>query len=159
MINQISKTDLTNPEDRLNNLSIMAKHYHRAQNYGRFDIRLCRRLISMCMFFAGGGMLTGIYFVIKLCYLINAIGQFLLINYLLQIDYWSYGQTVLLGMIRGSDWMENKIIFPRIVFCDFTIRYLGDNNPNYTVILSLLFSQSLIFMFGGSMYITCQSLQ
>ena len=28
---------------------------------------------------------------------------------------------------------ENKIIFPRIVFCDFTIRYLGDNNPNYTV--------------------------
>jgi hypothetical protein len=56
-----------------------------------------------------------------------------LLNYYLQIDYWSYGQRVFYGVINGRGWLENKIIFPRIVFCDFTIRYLGDNNLNYTV--------------------------
>ncbi len=45
----------------------------------------------------------------------------------------SYGQNVLSGIISGRGWLENKIIFPRIVYCDFTIRYLGDNTPNYTV--------------------------
>jgi len=38
-----------------------------------------------------------------------------------------------LGVFSGRDWAENKQFFPRIVFCDFTIRYLGDNNLNYTV--------------------------
>ncbi len=54
-------------------------------------------------------------------------------NYYLQIDYRSFGQKVLFGIINGRNWLENKVIFPRIVYCDFTIRYLGDNNPNYTV--------------------------
>jgi hypothetical protein len=75
----------------------------------------------------------GIYFLIKICYLINAIGQFFLMNYFLHIDYWSYGQKVLYGIFTGRDWVENKIFFPRIVYCDFAIRYLGDNNLNYTV--------------------------
>jgi hypothetical protein len=54
-------------------------------------------------------------------------------NHFLSIDYWSYGQKVLYGVFSGRDWMENKIFFPRIVYCDFAIRYLGDNNLNYTV--------------------------
>lgn len=54
-------------------------------------------------------------------------------NHFLNIDYWSYGQKVLYGVFSGRDWMENKIYFPRIVYCDFAIRYLGDNNLNYTV--------------------------
>jgi hypothetical protein len=61
------------------------------------------------------------------------MGQFFLMNYILQIDYWSYGFQVMRGLLRGSDWLENKVFFPRIVFCDFTIRYLGDNNPKFTV--------------------------
>lgn len=75
----------------------------------------------------------GIYFLIKVCYLINGIGQFFLMNHFLNIDYWSYGQKVLYGVFSGRDWMENKVYFPRIVYCDFAIRYLGDNNLNYTV--------------------------
>jgi len=54
-------------------------------------------------------------------------------NYFLQIDYWNFGQKVLMGVFSGRDWIENKVFFPRIVYCDFAIRYLGDNNLNYTV--------------------------
>jgi hypothetical protein len=63
MINQLSKMKLTNPEDRLNNLTIMAKHYEKVEQYSRSNIRvtdnLFKRTMSACMFFAGGGVLTG----------------------------------------------------------------------------------------------------
>jgi len=92
---------------------------------------------------------------IKVFYLINAIGQFFLMNYFLNIDYWSYGQKVLYGIFSGRDWMENKIFFPRIVYCDFAIRYLGDNNLNYTVDKSnSFFDRSISSILIGSMYFT-----
>lgn len=63
MINQIAKTDLTNTEDRQANLLIMAKHYKKAAQYSQASTHLTdnlfKRLVSMCMFFAGGGVLTG----------------------------------------------------------------------------------------------------
>lgn len=125
MINQLSKTNLTDTEERTNMLTILTKHYEKAQRFNRTD-RFIKRFVSILMFFAGGGVLTGIYFFIKILYLINSIGQFFLINYYLKIDYWSYGQTILFGQ-------EKSELFPRIVFCDFTIRYLADNIQNYTV--------------------------
>ena len=77
-------------------------------------------------------------------------------NHFLNIDYWSYGQKVLRGVFTGRDWMENKIYFPRIVYCDFAIRYLGDNNLNYTVCIQILQPFRIVFVFDlGSVYITC----
>jgi len=120
MIKQLSKTNLTDAEERENMLTILTKHYENAQRFNRTD-RFTKRLTSIFMFFAGGGVLTEIYFFIKILYLINSIGQFFLINYYLKIDSWSY------------DYTKISELFPRIVFCDFTIRYLADNNQNYTV--------------------------
>ncbi|CAF1212564.1 unnamed protein product [Adineta ricciae] len=137
MIHQVAKTNLTDPEERRTTLIVLSKHYEKAQRYSKLKLgqtdNIFKRVLSACMFFAGGGVLTGIYFLIKMLYLLNAIGQFFLINYYLQIDYLSYGQKVLYGIMNGRDWLENKFIFPRVVFCDFTIRYLGDNNLNYTI--------------------------
>ncbi|UJR09212.1 hypothetical protein I4U23_013460 [Adineta vaga] len=137
MINQVAKTNLNDTEEREKTLTILAKHYEKAHRYSKSKVHstdnLFKRFLSACMFFAGGGALTGIYFLTKVLYLINAIGQFFLINYYLQIDYWSYGQKVIYTIVNGRDWLENKFIFPRIVYCDFTIRYLGDNNLNYTI--------------------------
>lgn len=63
MINQLGKMKLSNPEDRRSNLTIMAKHYEKAEQYSRTNIRssdnLFKRIISASMFFAGGGVLTG----------------------------------------------------------------------------------------------------
>ncbi|CAF1404491.1 unnamed protein product [Rotaria magnacalcarata] len=137
MINHLGKMKLSNPEDRRSNLTTMAKHYEKVEQYATAKVRatdnLLKRAISACMFFAGGGLLTGIYFLIKFLYLCNSIGQFFLMNYLLKIDYWTYGQKTLQGLLVGADVIKNKDVFPRVVFCDFTIRYLGDNNLNYTV--------------------------
>jgi hypothetical protein len=63
MINQLAKMKLSNPDDRVKNLSIMAKHYEKVEQYSRSNIRatdnLFKRIMSTCMFFAGGGVLTG----------------------------------------------------------------------------------------------------
>jgi len=76
-------------------------------------------------------------------------------NYYLQIDYWSYGRKALFSIINGRGWLENKVIFPRVVYCDFTIRYMGDNNPNYTVRINVeKFRIDLFLIILGSMYIT-----
>jgi len=44
-------------------LTILAKHYEKAQKYSKANVRktdnLLKRLISASMFFAGGGILTG----------------------------------------------------------------------------------------------------
>jgi len=163
MINQLAKMKLSSPEDRKANLTIMAKHYEKVEQYSRSNIRatdnLFKRTMSACMFFAGGGVLTGIYFLIKILYLINAVGQFFLMNHFLNIDYWSYGRQVLSGIVTGRDWMENKIFFPRIVFCDFAIRYLGDNNANYTVQCTLpvnLYNERIFaFYWFWLIFLTC----
>jgi len=63
MINQLAKTNLTNPEDRKTTLTVLAKHYEKAQQYSKTNVRitdnLLKRLMSGLMFFAGGGVLTG----------------------------------------------------------------------------------------------------
>jgi hypothetical protein len=63
MINRVAKTDLTNTEERLTNLIILATHYEKADRYTRSSIRitdnLLKQFMSLCMFFAGGGVVTG----------------------------------------------------------------------------------------------------
>ncbi len=63
MINQLSKMKLSNPEDRKSSLTIMSKHYEKVEQYSRSNNRitdsLFKKSMSACMFFAGGGVLTG----------------------------------------------------------------------------------------------------
>lgn len=63
MITQLGKMKLSNPTDRATNLKIMAKHYEKVEKYARSSSRatdnLLKKTMSACMFFAGGGVLTG----------------------------------------------------------------------------------------------------
>ena len=63
MINQLAKMKLSSPEDRKTDLGIMAKHYEKVEQYTRSNKRitdsLIKKMMSACMFFAGGGVLTG----------------------------------------------------------------------------------------------------
>jgi hypothetical protein len=63
MIIKVAKTNLTDPEERKKTLTILAKHYEKAQKYSKANVRitdnLLKRLMSILMFFAGGGVLTG----------------------------------------------------------------------------------------------------
>ena len=63
MISQVAKTNLTDTEERKTMLKVLAKHYEKAHQYSKSKANmtdnLFKRLLSKCMFFAGGGALTG----------------------------------------------------------------------------------------------------
>lgn len=59
IINKVAKTDLSDPEERHTTLTILAKHYEKAQKYSKTPDNTFKQFISACMFFAGGGVLTG----------------------------------------------------------------------------------------------------
>ncbi len=65
MINQLAKTNLTDTEERKTMLKVLTKHYDKAQRYTKSNHiiitdKLLKRFLSALMFFAGGGVLTGI---------------------------------------------------------------------------------------------------
>jgi hypothetical protein len=63
MISQLAKMKLNSPDDRQANLTIMAKHYEKVEQYSKSHVRISdnifKKTMSACMFFAGGGVLTG----------------------------------------------------------------------------------------------------
>lgn len=67
MIQQVAKTNLTDPEERQKTLIILSKHYEKAQRYSKSKVNqtdnILKRALSACMFFAGGGVLTGTIFI------------------------------------------------------------------------------------------------
>uniref|UniRef100_A0A914XAX3 Innexin n=1 Tax=Plectus sambesii TaxID=2011161 RepID=A0A914XAX3_9BILA len=76
--------------------------------------------------------MTLLYISIKALFLINVIGQLLLMNKFLQTDgYNFYGIGVIIDLISGRPWHESGN-FPRVTLCDMNIRTLG-NVQRHTV--------------------------
>ncbi|CAF1556774.1 unnamed protein product, partial [Didymodactylos carnosus] len=67
-----------------------------------------------------------LYFLIKVLYFINCLGQFFLLNAFLSFQFSSYGFEVLSHFFRRGDLFESPR-FPRVTMCDFMIRHLGSN--------------------------------
>ena len=93
--------------------------------------------LSRCICMPGCGRYHGNYLFVlytctKLLYLFNILIQFLLLNWILAVDYWVYGWEVIDKIADGdSDWSEAGA-FPRVTICDFRIRRLG-NVQRYAV--------------------------
>uniref|UniRef100_A0A914CLW9 Innexin n=1 Tax=Acrobeloides nanus TaxID=290746 RepID=A0A914CLW9_9BILA len=89
---------------------------------------------------------TLIYLFIKLLYLINVIGQLIILNRFLGGEYFSWGIQTMQDVIKGNEWKESEI-FPRVILCDFQVRRLG-NIQRYTVqcvIMMNLINEKLYF--------------
>ncbi|KAI0986437.1 hypothetical protein GJ496_002453 [Pomphorhynchus laevis] len=116
--------------DKLDSIVI---YYDKKSKYIKYhDKRIISR-ITKCVFSPiGGGTVTAIYLFTKSLYLINAVGHFFLLNFMLGFDYHTYGWHVLKALIVGHDWEESRH-FPRTTYCDIGVRYKGDNLNNYTV--------------------------
>ncbi|KAL7672261.1 hypothetical protein ACOME3_007152 [Neoechinorhynchus agilis] len=71
-------------------------------------------------------------YVIKILYIGNVIGQLYLLQYFIDERYGTYGIDVVQRVVKGGDW-ELKVRFPRVTYCDFTIRNMGDNMHQHTV--------------------------
>ncbi len=61
------------------------------------------------------------------------VGQLLVLNSVLSVDFGIYGIEVILWMLNSKDWTESPgVAFPRVTMCNFHIRRLG-NVPRNSV--------------------------
>ncbi|ELU12471.1 hypothetical protein CAPTEDRAFT_71086, partial [Capitella teleta] len=96
-----------------------------------------------------GNYLVILFMVSKVFYIANAIGQLFVLSEILSISYSNYGFDVMSGMVADHDWTESAhVAFPRVTFCDFDVRRLG-NVHRYTVqcVLPLNLYNEKIYMF------------
>lgn len=74
---------------------------------------------------------TNLYLLTKALYVVNVIGQMVLLNSFLGGTYWSWGADTLGDIVTGREWQEAEV-FPRVILCDFTVRVLAQMHT-YTV--------------------------
>uniref|UniRef100_A0A158PB08 Innexin n=1 Tax=Angiostrongylus cantonensis TaxID=6313 RepID=A0A158PB08_ANGCA len=84
---------------------------------------------------------------LKVLIFVNLLLQFFLLNHFLGTAYTFWGAGILFDMIRGRQW-QNSGHFPRVAFCDLTVREMGNVN-NWTVqcVLMVNMFNEKIFIF------------
>lgn len=133
---------MTTQMDRF--LSHEQEHY-KGCNY---SIKHCfARIFCYCCGYRSGNYLVFLYLVIKLVFLLNAIVQLFAIGYFLGDHYYSYGLDFFAQSWQGNN-IKASPIFPRVTFCDFLIRKVGDNKHNYSVqcVLSINLFNEIVFL-------------
>ena len=74
-----------------------------------------------------GSYLIMLFMLTKLLYIANSIGQFFLLNQVLFPGYSRYGFSLLGDLVPDHKWEEAVLdAFPRVTFCDFLVRRLGN---------------------------------
>ncbi|KAL8565494.1 hypothetical protein ACOMHN_049470 [Nucella lapillus] len=82
-----------------------------------------------------GKYLCVVYLTVKALYLLNVVGNFILLTVFLDAEFWRYGVTVLNEILVNGDW-HDPINFPRLLICDFTLHQGGDQATNSGVTAS-----------------------
>lgn len=98
---------------------------YRVYKYNIF-IRVQEKVSGVICFVFGkrhGTYLTGLYFFIKILYLVNVICQFVLLTVFLNFSYYTYGFEILAHLNDHGDFMDYDH-FPRVVMCDIEIRQM-----------------------------------
>jgi hypothetical protein len=93
-----------------------------------------------------GSYVSMLYLIIKLLYLVNVFGQFVLLNSFIGRGYNLWGYTALTSLWTGEEWSDSPV-FPRVSLCDFRVRRLA-NMHRYTVQCVLM-----INMFNEKIYL------
>ncbi|KAH7728516.1 Innexin inx-3 [Aphelenchoides avenae] len=93
-----------------------------------------------------GSYVSMLYLLIKLLYLVNVFGQFVLLNGFIGRGYNMWGVTALMSLWTGDGWTDSPV-FPRVSLCDFRVRRLA-NMHRYTVQCVLM-----INMFNEKIYL------
>uniref|UniRef100_A0A0N5BI66 Innexin n=1 Tax=Strongyloides papillosus TaxID=174720 RepID=A0A0N5BI66_STREA len=72
-----------------------------------------------------GRYMATLYLFVKFLYLLNILGQFMLLNSFLGDYYSMWGWKAIQFLWFGKEWHTSHV-FPRVTFCDFDVRGLGD---------------------------------
>lgn len=91
------------------------------------------------------------YLIVKVLYLINAIGQLVVMKQFLGFDSFTdfgYGLSVLSNVLHGHDWQVTQV-FPRVGFCYVEIKFLGVSTNAVTAqcVLPLNMLNEKIYLF------------
>uniref|UniRef100_A0A915DUF0 Innexin n=1 Tax=Ditylenchus dipsaci TaxID=166011 RepID=A0A915DUF0_9BILA len=108
--------------------------------------RAPRRILCFRVGRSLGSYVSTLYLCIKLMYLGNVFGQFVLLNSFIGRGYNMWGWTALTSLATGSGWTDSPV-FPRVSLCDFRVRRLA-NMHRYTVQCVLM-----INMFNEKIYL------
>ena len=120
----------TEPEARKKILTYMSNHMTRFLRE-LWRLRMMESSFQVIWHAFYGNYLTVMYIFVKVLYIANVIGQFLLLNSFLGTSYGWYGYEVLVNLIAGRPWTTSDR-FPRVTLCDFKMRVIGHVN-RYTV--------------------------
>ena len=92
--------------------------------------------------------MIAVYFLVKLLYLLNSIGQLFLLNIFVGDNYIVYGFDVAYKVIQGQE-ISDSSRFPRTTLCSFYIRQFGGNTHRHTVqcVLPINLFNEKIFIF------------
>lgn len=94
-----------------------------------------------------GNVLFGLYILVKLLYIVNAIGQLYMLNVFLKTDFTVYGLEVIRNAIYGSN-VSTSPRFPLVTLCDFDIRQLSNlHKTTVQCVLSINLFNDKIFIF------------
>ena len=113
----------------------------------RGKLRVSNNKLVGCWWQFYGSFLSFLYICVKIIYLLNAVVQLLALEHLLGLRQNLYGVDFFVRLFSESAGIESPL-FPRVAYCDFTVRYLGNNMP-YTVQCSLpinLFNEKIFIL-------------
>lgn len=131
IVNMAEEATMTPPEEREKKVGDIA-HFidrwlqtYRIYKYNVF-IRMREKVSGVFCFVFGkrhGTYLTGLYLFTKILYLVNVIGQFIMLTTFLGFNFYTYGFEIL-GSMNDNGEFRDLDHFPRVVMCDIEIRQL-----------------------------------
>lgn len=139
IVSLASDAQYENPDNRVRTIKYLVRHMDRCldnqrETRGHCCVKLKHILSAKLSLLCGrryGNFLVATYFLIKVLYIANAIGQLFMLNAFLGTDYNVYGFQVLEELAEGKEWSGSHR-FPRVTLCDFQIRQIT-NIQHYTV--------------------------
>ena len=90
-------------------------------------------------------ILSAVYLLTKLFYVINCCAQLFFLDCFLKWDTYPHGIKVIVDLIKGMPWFTSETL-PRIIMCEFSVRRLG-NVHEYTVQCALPSNELAEWMF------------
>ncbi|ELU16110.1 hypothetical protein CAPTEDRAFT_148862 [Capitella teleta] len=99
----------------------------------KLNLKNCMNLLFCgCCGKRMGSYLIILFVFSKMLFAANAIGQLFILNNVFQVSYNTFGVDFFNHLANVDDWWLTNPVFPRVTFCDFDVRRLG-NTHRYTV--------------------------
>lgn len=107
-----------------------------------------------------GNYLAGCYLLVKVLYILNAIGQIFLLDFFLQAPFHYHGFKLLVNMMLTSQetdpvYFDHSELFPRVAACYFDIRKKGNQLHRHVVqcVLPINLFNEKLFLFLWAWFI------